>query len=131
MSDTQGRLVLEFIRLVDELKPRIYVMENVPELVEEQLGDVLKGLFKRIGYDAHFNFLEAHRYGVPSRRYGIFIPNVKIDLGGMEEKAKCVEEVLKGLPPLGEAPNHDLVKVGAVRQRKIAGLSWGRGPFQL
>ncbi|MEM1800056.1 MAG: DNA cytosine methyltransferase [Nitrososphaerota archaeon] len=129
MSDAQGRLMLEFIRLVNELKPKIYVMENVPELVEEPLGDVLKELFKRIGYDAHFNFLEAQRYGVPSRRYRVFISNVKIDLCGMEEKAKCVEEALKGPPPLGEAPNHNLVKVGVVRQRKIAGLRWGEALF--
>jgi len=129
MLDAQGRLVLEFIRLVDELKPRIYVMENVPELVEEPIGSVLKDFFKRIGYEAHFNFLEAHRYGVPSRRRRVFISNIKIDLSGMEEKAKCVEEALEGLPPLGEAPNHVLVRVGPTRQKKIMMLRWGESLF--
>ncbi|MCS7135937.1 MAG: DNA cytosine methyltransferase [Nitrososphaerota archaeon] len=129
MSDAQGRLVLEFIRLVSELNPKIYVMENVPELVEEPLGSILKDFFERIGYKTYFNFFEAHRYGVPSRRYRVFISNVKIELSGMEEKAKCVEETLRGIPPLGEAPNHNLVKVGAVRQKKIMTLKWGEALF--
>jgi len=101
LSDAQGRLVMEFIRLVDELRPKIYVMENVPELVEEPLGSILRRFFARIGYDAHFNFIEAHRYGVPSKRCRVFISNLKIDLSGMEERAKCVEEALAGLPRLG------------------------------
>lgn len=129
LSDPQGRLVLEFIRLVDELRPRIYIMENVPELVEEPLGGVLKKFFKRIGYDTHFNFLEAHHYGVSSRRCRVFISNVRIDLSGSEERAKCVEDALKGLPPLGEAPNHNLIKVGVIRLRKIRRLKWGEALF--
>ncbi|MCD6536094.1 MAG: DNA cytosine methyltransferase [Thaumarchaeota archaeon] len=130
LADAQGRLVLEFIRLVDELRPKIYVMENVPDLVEGPLGNVLKRFFKRIGYEAHFNFLEAHRYGVPSRRYRVFISNLKFDLNGMEERAKCVEEALRGLPPIGEAPNHNFVKVGAVRLRKIRKLKWGEALYK-
>ncbi|HDD39994.1 MAG TPA: DNA cytosine methyltransferase, partial [Nitrososphaeria archaeon] len=121
---------LEFIRLVDELRPKIYVMENVPDLVEGPLGNVLKRFFKRIGYEAHFNFLEAHRYGVPSRRYRVFISNLKFDLNGMEERAKCVEEALRGLPPIGEAPNHNFVKVGAVRLRRIRKLKWGEALYK-
>jgi len=129
LSDAQGRLVMEFIRLVDELRPKIYVMENVPELVEEPLGSILRRFFARIGYDAYFNFIEAHRYGVPSRRYRVFISNLKIDLSGMEERAKCVEEALAGLPPLGAAPNHMPVKVGIVRLRKIGRLRWGEALY--
>ena len=130
LADAQGRLVLEFIRLVDELRPKIYVMENVPDLVEGPLGNVLKRFFKRIGYEAHFNFLEAHRYGVPSRRYRVFISNLKFDLNGMEERAKCVEEALRGLPPIGEAPNHNFVKVGAVRLKRIRKLKWGEALYK-
>ncbi len=129
LNDAQGRLVMEFIRLVDELRPRVYIMENVPDLVEEPLGRILKRFFARIGYEAHFNFIEAHRYGVPSKRYRVFISNLKIDLSGMEEKAKCVEEALAGLPPFGELPNHVPVKVGTVRLRKIRRLKWGEALF--
>ncbi len=125
LSDPQGRLVMEFIRLVDELRPKIFVMENVYELVKEPLGKLLKRFFARIGYEAHFNFIEAHKYGVPSRRFRVFISNLKLDLSGMEEKPKVVEEALSDLKDFGELPNHTPVKVGKVRLRKIRRLKWG------
>ncbi len=129
LSDPQGRLVMEFIRLVDELRPKIFIMENVHELVEEPLGKLLRRFFARIGYEAHFNFIEAHRYGVPSRRYRVFISNIKIDLSGMEEKPKTVEEALSGLKNFGEIPNHVPVKVGKIRLRKIRRLKWGESLY--
>jgi len=129
LADPQGRLVMEFIRLVDELRPKIFVMENVHELVEEPLGKLLKRFFARIGYEAHFNFIEAHRYGVPSRRYRVFISNLKLDLSGMEEKPKTVEEALSGLENFGEVPNHIPVKVGKIRLRKLCRLKWGEALY--
>ena len=129
LADPQGRLVMEFIRLVDELRPKIFVMENVHELVEEPLGRLLKRFFARIGYEAHFNFIEAHRYGVPSRRYRVFISNLKLDLSGMEEKPKTVEEALSGLENFGEVPNHVPVKVGKIRLRKLCRLKWGEALY--
>jgi len=125
LSDPQGRLVMEFIRLVDELRPKIFIMENVYELVEEPLGRLLKRFFTRIGYEAHFNLIEAHRYGVPSRRFRVFISNIKLNLSGMEEKPKIVEEALSGLKGFGELPNHVPIKVGKIRLRKIRRLKWG------
>lgn len=129
MSDPQGRLVLEFVRLVDELRPKVYVLENVPEMVEEPLGSMIRRLFARIGYEAVFNVLEAHRYGTPSRRVRVFVSNLELDLSGLEERGRVVEEALRGLPPLGEAPNHRLVKVGKVRLRKIRRLRWGEALY--
>ena len=129
LADPQGRLVMEFIRLVDELRPKIFVMENVHELVEEPLGRLLKRFFARIGYEAHFNFIEAHRYGVPSRRYRVFISNLKLDLSSMKEKPKTVEEALSGLENFGEVPNHVPVKVGKIRLRKLCRLKWGEALY--
>ena len=129
LSDPQGRLVMEFIRLVDELRPKIFVMENVHELVEEPLGRMLKRFFARIGYEVYFNFIEAHRYGVPSKRYRVFISNIRLDLAGMEEKPKIVEDALAGLKDFGEIPNHVPVKIGKVRLRKLERLRWGEALY--
>ena len=128
-TDRQGRLVLEFLRLVEELRPRVYVLENVPELVEGSLGLILRRLFLRIGYNAVFNLLKAHRYGASSRRVRVFVSNLRLDLTGMEEAGKVVEEALSGLPPLGEAPNHRLINVGRVRRRRIQRLRWGEALY--
>lgn len=129
LSDSQGRLVMEFIRLVEELRPKIFVMENVYELVEEPLGSLLKRFFTRIGYEAYFNFIEAHRYGVPSKRYRVYISNVVLDLSEMEERPKSVEEALSGLGEFGEIPNHVPVKIGKIKLRRINRLKWGEALY--
>lgn len=132
LSDPQGRLVLEFIRLVDELRPQAYVLENVVEMVDGPLGVMVRRFFSRVGYEACFNFLEAHRYGTPSRRIRVFVSNLRLNLSGMEEEPPCVEEALKGLPPPNSelVPNHRLVKMGKVRLEKIRRLRWGEGLFR-
>jgi len=127
--DSQGRLVLEFIRLVDELRPSIYILENVPEMIEPPLRIFLKRLFMRSGYDAYFNLIDAHRYGTPSRRTRVFVSNIELNLSGMEEDPLCVEEAFAGLPNLGDLPNHNLVRVGKSRLEKIRRLRWGESLF--
>lgn len=129
-ADPQGRLVLEYIRLVDELKPTIYVLENVPELVSEPLGSMIKKLFNRIGFEAYFNMLDAEKYGAPSKRRRVFISNVKIDLSGMEVPPKNVEEALIDLPPPGSLPNHSIVSIGRIRLSKIKKLKWGQSLYR-
>ncbi len=129
MADPQGRLVLEFIRLVEELRPKVYILENVPEMIGGGLDKVLERLFARVGYKAVFNILEAHRYGVSSRRTRLFVSNVALDLSGMEEAGKVVEEALRGLPPLNEAPNHRVVRTGRVRMERIRRLRWGQALY--
>jgi len=126
----QGRLVPEYVRLVDELKPAIYVLENVPEIISEPLGSMIKKLLNRIGYEAYFNILDAEKYGTPSRRRRVFISNVEIDLSGMEEPPKNVEEALRDLPPPGSLPNHSIVSIGRVRLSKIKKLRWGQSLYR-
>ncbi|MEM3819017.1 MAG: DNA cytosine methyltransferase [Nitrososphaerota archaeon] len=129
-TDRQGRLVLEFTRLVDELKPRIYILENVPELVSEPLGSMIRKIFNRVGYETHFNMLEAEKYGTPSRRRRVFISNLEIDLSGMEETPKCVQEVLGDLPPPGSLPNHSIISIGKSRLSRIKRLRWGQSLYK-
>ncbi|MEM0079386.1 MAG: DNA cytosine methyltransferase [Nitrososphaerota archaeon] len=129
-TDSQGRLILEFIRLVDELRPKLYILENVPELITEPLGMMLKKLFNRIGYEAYFNIIDAEKYGVPSRRRRVFISNIEIDLSGMEEEPEKTGKILGDMPPIGSLPNHKLVSVGKVRLQKIKKLRWGEALFK-
>ena len=44
VSDDRNDLTLEFIRLINELQPRVFVMENVAGMV----GGKMKGKFKNI-----------------------------------------------------------------------------------
>ncbi|MGC9130743.1 MAG: DNA cytosine methyltransferase [Pyrobaculum sp.] len=124
--DPAGQLTLEFIRLVGEIGPRVFVMENVAALAEEPLKTYIRREFKRVGYDeVYFNVLHAEDYGVPSRRRRVFISNIAIKppkTGGV-----TVRQALHGLPPPDSAypPNHETVTISIKKQERIAKMRPG------
>ena len=85
-SDTKQRvddLFFEYARLVDEIRPRVFVAENVSGLVK----GVAKGYFKRIltaleapGYVVGARLLDAQWLGVPQARARIIFLGVRADL---------------------------------------------------
>ncbi|MFN7105630.1 MAG: DNA cytosine methyltransferase [Pyrobaculum sp.] len=123
--DPAGQLTLEFIRLVGELGPEVFVMENVAALAEEPLRSYLEKEFKRVGYDVYFNVLHAEDYGVPSRRRRVFISNIKIRPPKL--RRLVVREALSSLPPpdSGLVPNHESTSIGVKKAERIARLRPG------
>lgn len=77
-------LFYEYVRLVDELRPRAFVAENVSGLVK----GTAKGYFKRIlaalkacGYAVEARLLDAQWLGVPQARQRIIFVGVRANLG--------------------------------------------------
>lgn len=108
--DPQGQLTLHFIRLVGLYRPRVFIMENVPAIMEDGLKEALIREFKRAGYDKiYFNVLRAEDYETPSRRTRVFVSNVPIN-PTPSKRIITVAEALKDLPPPGTPyiPNHEL-----------------------
>ncbi|OCQ92237.1 DNA (cytosine-5-)-methyltransferase [Oscillatoriales cyanobacterium USR001] len=92
VMDPRGSLFMEFIRIVKEVKPRFFLMENVRGLLsapirhrpinqrgknhsllepDEMPGAALKAVLtemKELGYSVVYNLLEAADYGVPQNR---------------------------------------------------------------
>jgi len=125
-TDPTGRLVLHGIRLIGDLEPKVFVIENVPQIMEGPLKDALAKELARVGYTkVYFNILKAEDYGSPSRRTRVFISNVKIRPAPMGSRV-VVADALKGLPePNGEVLNHEYVPISPRRYRKAAKLRWG------
>lgn len=126
--DPLGRLVLHFIRLVGDLKPKIFVMENVPGIMDDGLDQVLRKEFRRVGYDTiYFNKLYAEDYGNPSHRVRVFISNIKIK-PKKHKKRKRVIDAIGDLPPPDPyygIPNHEYVPVSPKKLKRISRLRWG------
>jgi DNA (cytosine-5)-methyltransferase 1 len=127
-SDPRGQLVLHFIRLVGDLKPIFFVMENVRGILIPQIKEAIIKEFKRVGYDRiYFNVLHAEDYGNPSIRTRVFISNLKI----LPEKSKIkrtVWDAIGDLPSpysIHDIPNHDPVPVSERKLRKILRLKKG------
>ncbi len=130
-KDPLGTLTLEFIRIIGEVKPRVFVMENVPALGEGALKTVLKKEFGSIGYSRiFFNILKAEDFGTPSRRTRLFISNVLIEPAPLHRYI-TVEEALKDLPPpeTSHIPNHEMVPLSDKRLKKISRVKTGKAMY--
>lgn len=70
-DDPRNKLYLSYIRLVEEIRPRAFVIENVPGLVSlfgGQIKDSIIEKFTAMGYKVKYQILCASDYGVPQKR---------------------------------------------------------------
>lgn len=82
-EDTRGTLFHEFARCVKEVKPLIFLAENVRGLVSHDKGrtlQVILDVFKSLGYSVQYKVLNAAYYGVGQKRERIVIIGIRNDL---------------------------------------------------
>lgn len=77
-DDSRNKLWKEYLRIVRLLKPKVWIMENVPELLKSPEFEEIKKEAKNLGYEICFKVLNAADYGVPQRRQRTFILASKI-----------------------------------------------------
>ncbi|MGX1348242.1 DNA (cytosine-5)-methyltransferase 1 [Bradyrhizobium elkanii] len=101
-DDPRNDLYKEFVRVVRELKPSIFVMENVPNMVAMKEGlfktKILRA-FRRAGYKRIALLpLISSDFGVPQHRHRVFIFGLRDDLplgGDLQQKlSKLIKEEL-------------------------------------
>jgi len=74
-DDPRNKLFYEFVRVVREIKPKMFVMENVPGLLTMQEGEVkeiIKKEFEKLSYRVNVQILKAEEFGVPQKRRRVF-----------------------------------------------------------
>ncbi|MCX8196150.1 MAG: DNA cytosine methyltransferase [Acidilobaceae archaeon] len=126
-SDPHGVLFLHAIRLIGELRPTFFVIENVPGILEGPIKESISLELKRVGYgEIYFNVLRAEEHGSPSERVRVFISNVR--LLPPKSPGPTVGEVLEDMPPPGSyLPNHEYPAEAPRRhRRRLHKLKWGR-----
>ena len=111
LDDDRGKLVFEFMRFVNDIRPSFFVMENVSNIVSIYEGklfrEILDGM-KSCGYNVSFGVLNAAKYGTPQlRRRAVFI-GTKKELGKvpLPMPTHCETVDMFGLPlytTVGEA----------------------------
>lgn len=80
LNDKRGTLFEEYVRIVDLLKPKGFLFENVYRIVGAQNGEpwrLIQKAFKDIGYKIHWRILDASDYGVPQHRERLIIVGTK------------------------------------------------------
>ena len=86
INDPRGSLFMDFIRMIDYIRPRFFIMENVKGIVSSKLIseddeaheiasegfetvlDVILNEFNQLGYKTVYGVLDAVNYGVPQFR---------------------------------------------------------------
>lgn len=112
MHDERSQLFKEYLRIVEGVKPRWVVMENVTGIMSAGQGSavqsILKGL-KKLGYYVEHKILRAEDYGVPQeRRRVVFIGNregrpvafPKITHGEGRKPFTTIQDAIGDLPTL-------------------------------
>ena len=76
-ADRRNALPFEFVRLVRQLRPSLFVFENVYGLLKLYKGEVFKEILRQLqeipGYRVDYEVLSAEGYGVPSMRRRVLI----------------------------------------------------------
>lgn len=105
-NDPRNRLYLSYIRLVDEIRPKMFIIENVPGLVslfDGRIKDNIVKKFTDMGYNIQYKILCASDYGVPqSRRRVVFVGSRigNFEYPSVKDKTITCSMALSDLPPL-------------------------------
>lgn len=78
--DPRNQLYLSYIRVVADIQPKAFVIENVPGLVGLYKGAIKDSIleeFTKLGYSVTYQILNAAEYGIPQARKRVFFVGIK------------------------------------------------------
>lgn len=83
LEDTRGTLFYEYARLVSEIRPKVFIYENVKAVLSNDEGrtwEVMKKVFTDLDYTWKQTVLNAKDFGIPQNRERIFVVGFRSDL---------------------------------------------------
>ena len=83
LDDTRGTLFYEYARLIDEIRPKVFIYENVRAVTSHDGGKTWKKMqqvFSELDYSFSWKVLNARDYGVPQNRERLFVVGFRNDL---------------------------------------------------
>ncbi|EEF27795.1 cytosine-specific methyltransferase, putative [Ricinus communis] len=156
-TDPRNQLFEKYAQVVDTIRPRVLVLENVPGMrvahsspdtpgggrakAGESFYDKLRKKLETMGYEVHGQVLDASRYGVPQKRSRLIVIGLEKQLaerldGGPrrvfelmeEQRATQLRELGLGETITARDAISDLEVEGAAR--KPCADPQSRGPFE-
>ena len=83
LADTRGTLFYEYARLVKEIRPKVFIYENVKALLSNDNGktwETVSKVFTDLNYSWKYKVLNAKDYGIPQNRERVFVVGFRNDL---------------------------------------------------
>tara|TARA_Y100000310_G_C20532288_1_gene739097 strand:- start:11 stop:973 length:963 start_codon:yes stop_codon:yes gene_type:complete len=130
-DDPRNSLFKEYARLLDELQPRVFIMENVTGMVKGAMKQAYLQIIKTLrecGYKAKGEVLNAKYFNVPQSRARVFIVGVREDLG-IEPSCPKPQTKPRG-PQVDDVPDGKWLtdnQARSAREHKVRHVSRGNG----
>ncbi|MCD4694089.1 DNA cytosine methyltransferase [bacterium] len=132
-SDPRNTLFQSYVRLVEGLRPKCFVFENVKGFKTMFGGRYIveaANSFASLGYDVYVKILNAADYGVPQNRQRVILVGTRIgnkytypkptcrSIGCLKEKANVEEAIMDLVDKGGEVANHLTLDHGDIVVRR-------------
>lgn len=138
IEDSRNQLFKEFSRIVEIVRPKYFVMENVARLFTHNKGETKKeilNIFKNLGYNLDCRIVNTADFGIPQYRSRVlFIGNRVSDTIIFPEKKvdklMSIKEAIDNLPRLNSGeksniPNHNAMNHSEQMIHKMSFVSDG------
>lgn len=144
--DKKWPLLYHFSRLIEEVRPELVTMENVPDVVKHEVYHDFVAKLEALGYTVSAQRVDCVQYGIPqTRKRHVLLASLISDnislIPATHEKPITVKEVIEGLPLLnaGEQddsdPLHICSKLSSLNLKRIRaskpGGTWRDWPEEL
>ena len=76
LEDARGTLFYNYAKLISDMKPKVFIYENVPGMLNHDGGDTwerIKGVFDSLGYKYFYQVLNGKNFGIPQNRSRLFV----------------------------------------------------------
>jgi len=123
LADVRGTLFYDFAKILSEVKPKMFLAENVKGLVSHDGGKTLKTMikvFEDTGYTVSYKVLNSWDYNVAQKRMRIFIIGIRNDIHEKKgadfvfpspsKKKPVLKDVLKNVPKSDFSPYNEKKK---------------------
>ena len=80
LKDDRGNLIFEYIKLIKDVEPNVFIFENVKGLLNHEQGKTwafIEKSFEKLGYVTKYQILNAKNYGIPQNRERVFLVGFK------------------------------------------------------
>lgn len=95
VADPRGQLFFSYLGLIDKIRPKFFVAENVPGILAARNSDALLDLLaqmNRAGYNVSYGLLNASDYGVAQDRKRVIFVGINKDLNSWFQRPQEILE---------------------------------------
>jgi DNA (cytosine-5)-methyltransferase 1 len=136
-DDPRNQLFKEYSRIIKNVKPKLFLMENVSGMVTMDNGKVFKLIKKELtscGYKLYDQLLNSKDFGVPQSRRRMIIIGIRDDINlnfefpkptHSEEKYVTVGEAIINKPISQNNPNHRISTITDLNLRRLKHIPEG------